>query len=249
MGDRLPALVRPAGRDVVARPAHLVEPVEQARTRQRLEEVEDHLALAEAVEEHRRPAPERPAHVHAPGAEPETVRRDPLELRRQHPEVLGALRHLDLAELLRRAHVAELGGHRRDVVRLRGDGRVLDVGQRLPELLVAAVEVADHRVDGDDRLPLEGEDHPEDAVSGRVLRPHVHHEALVAPVAVLDDGPRGRGHRRRRAPGYRQGEKLVGTRIVASWDWRSGMSRPTAVCQVASAASAFRTSARWARSR
>ena len=52
--------VRPPGGDVVARPADLVEPVEEARARERLEEVEDHLALAEAVEEHRRPAAERP---------------------------------------------------------------------------------------------------------------------------------------------------------------------------------------------
>ena len=39
----------------------------------------------------------------------------------------------------------------------------------------------------DHRLALEGEDGAEDAVGGRVLRPHVHREALVAPVPHLDD--------------------------------------------------------------
>ena len=55
------------------------------------------------------------------------------------------------------------------------------------ELLVAAVEIADDRVDAHHRLALEREDRAEDAVGGRVLRPHVHGEALAAPVTQLDD--------------------------------------------------------------
>src|SRR5262249_36844376 len=71
-------LVGPAGREVIARAADLVEAVGQPGPGQGLEEVEDRLALAHAVEEHRGAAAEGAAHVEAPGAEPEAVRRDPL---------------------------------------------------------------------------------------------------------------------------------------------------------------------------
>ena len=178
--------VRPSCRDVVAHAADLVEAVEQARADQRLEQVEDHLALADAVEEDRRAAAERAAHVHAPRAEPEQVRGDPLQLGGDHAQILRALRHFDLADLLGRQHVGELARHRRDVVGLRRDRRVLRVGQRLGQLLVAAVQIADHRVDADDRFALEREDGAEHAVGRRVLRPHVHRQALAAGVVELD---------------------------------------------------------------
>src|SRR5207247_5756636 len=59
---------------------------------------------------------------------------------------------------------------------------------------------------------LEGEDHPEDAVGGRVLRPHVHDEALGPAVPVLEGrllGGFGHGS-------YRSGENGAGTRSFAS---------------------------------
>ena len=187
--DRLAALLGPAGRNVVAGAAHLMEPVEQPRPDQRLEEVEHPLALPDAVEEHGGAAAQRAAHVEAPGAEPEAVRRDALQLGHDHPQVLGAPRHLDLPDHLGRAHVGQLARHGGHVVGLGRDRGVLRVGERLAELLVTAVEIADHRVHPHHRLALEGEDRAEDAVGGRVLRPHVHREALAAPVAQLDDFP------------------------------------------------------------
>src|SRR3989454_2296585 len=84
--DRLAHLRVPARRDIVARSADLMEAVEQARAGQLLEAIEDHLTFADAIEEHRGAAAERPAHVQAPRAEPEAVRRDPLELRRDHAQ-------------------------------------------------------------------------------------------------------------------------------------------------------------------
>src|SRR5207244_5264678 len=63
----------PARRDVVARPADLVEAVEEPRARQLLEAVEHHLALADRVQEGGSCSARRPAHVQAPGAEPEAV--------------------------------------------------------------------------------------------------------------------------------------------------------------------------------
>src|SRR5262249_22441217 len=67
---------------------------------------------------------------------------------------------------------------------------VLRVGQGLAELLVTAVEVADDGVHTHHRFTLERQDGAEDAVGGRMLRPHVHGEALAARVPHLDDLPR-----------------------------------------------------------
>ena len=47
---------------------------------------------------------------------------------------------------------------------------------------MAAVQVADHRVDADDRLAFERENRAEHAVRRRVLRPHVHGQPLAAGV-------------------------------------------------------------------
>src|SRR2546422_3874962 len=185
--DGLAHFLIPARRGVVTRASDLMETVEQPRAGQLLEAIEDHLTFADAVEEHRRPAAERSAHVQAPRAEPEAVRRDPLQLGGDHSQILRAPGDLELPDLLHGGHIRELRGHGCDIIGLRRDRRVLDVREGLAELLVAAMEVADHRVHADDRLPLERENHPEDAVGRRVLRPHVHHEALVTAVADLDD--------------------------------------------------------------
>ena len=71
-------------RQVVGQPAdaHAVE--RQPRAAVLLEEVEDLLALAEAVEERR-----HGADVDGVGGEPEQVRRDPLQLREHDPDELG----------------------------------------------------------------------------------------------------------------------------------------------------------------
>src|SRR6266571_98624 len=139
--DGVADLLVPAGGDVVARAADLVEAVEQPRSRQRLEEIEHPLPLADAVQEDGGAAAEGAAHVEAPGAEPDAVRGDALQLRRDHPQVLRAPGHLDLADHLGRPDIGQLAGHGGDVVGLGGDGRVLRVGQGLAELLVAAVPV------------------------------------------------------------------------------------------------------------
>src|SRR5262249_54789645 len=78
------------------------------------------------------------------------------------------------------------------------DGRILRVGQSLAELLVTAMEVADHGVDADHGLAGERQDRAEHTVGGRMLRPHVHREALAASVSQLDDFSRFRIHGTRR---------------------------------------------------
>ena len=77
-------------------------------------------------------------------------------------------------------------------------------------------------VDRDDGLALERENGAEHAVRGRVLRPHVHHEALVTPVPELDDLPRFAV----RHQAYFIGEEGAGIRMIAFWSTSSGMALP-----------------------
>src|SRR5262249_30686071 len=108
---RVADLLVPVRWNVVPRTADLVEAVEQPRARQRLEQVEDPLPLANAVEEDGRAASQRASHVEAPRAEPEAVRCDPLQLRHDHAKVLRALGDLDLPDHLGGPYVRELAGH------------------------------------------------------------------------------------------------------------------------------------------
>src|SRR5262249_19513921 len=48
------------------------------------------------------------------------------------------------------------------------------------------MQIADDRIDADHRLALERENRAEHAVSGRMLRPHVHREALAASVSDFE---------------------------------------------------------------
>jgi hypothetical protein len=178
--DRLATFLHPAVGYVVACATHLKKPVEQAGADERFEQIENQLPFADAVEKDRRAAAERTAHVHAPGSEPQQMRGDALEFRADDAQVLRAFRNFDFPDLFRRQHVGELARHRGHVVGFRRDARVLCVGQRLRQFFVAAVQVADHRVNGDDRLPFERHDGAEHAVGRRMLRPHVHGQALGA---------------------------------------------------------------------
>ncbi len=144
-----------------------------------LEEVEDLVAVVEAVPEER----DR-SELERRRAEPDEVRVDAVQLRQRHPRPGGAARHLDPEELLDREDVEEL-------VRVEGD--VVDarrVRHRLPPRLVlhvlleARVEVADDRADARDRLAVEVDDEPEYTVRRRVVRPEVDAQDVLEPVLL-----------------------------------------------------------------
>ena len=144
-----------------------------------LEEVEDLVAVVEAVPEERdRPELERGR------PEPDEMRVDAVELGHRHPRPGRAARHLDAEELLDREDVEEL-------VRVEGD--VVDarrVRDRLPPRLVLhvllepGVEVADDRADAGDRLAVEVDDQAQDAVRRGVVRPEVDAEDVLEPVLL-----------------------------------------------------------------
>ena len=110
------------------------------------------------------------------------------QLRHQHADVLGAERHLEAHQLLDREHEAVLHAHRRAVIEPVEVGQRLGVGLVLDQLLGAAVEQADVRVDALDDLAVELHDQAQHAVRRRVLRAEVDRvvaDRLVAGVARM----------------------------------------------------------------
>ena len=87
--------------------------------------------------------------------------------------------HLDIEQLLERHDRRPLAEERGDVFERVGVADRLVVVGVLAELLHAAVEVPEHRVDVHDALAVDLEDDAEDAVRGRVMRPHVQEHLAI----------------------------------------------------------------------
>ena len=133
-----------------------------------LEEVEAVLADFEQpqVRRHR-------ADVHDVAAEVEHVVADAGQLGEQHPQILRAHRHFDVEQLLDGEHVGVLHRQRRAIVQPVEIGQRLEIGLVLDQLLGAAVEQADMRIDPLDDLAVELHHHAQHAVRGGVLRAEV----------------------------------------------------------------------------
>ncbi len=177
-------LLVPARRNVQRQPADPHRVVGEARAAELFEQVQDQLALAERVEEHR-----HRADVHRVRADPQAMARDPLQLAQDRPHVPRAARHLDRHQLLDRFAVADVVGGRRDVVHPIGQQDDLRPVPVLAQLLDAAVQIADHDVGVDDLLAVQAQHHAQHAMRARMLRAHVDHELVrVEHRAVVDVG-------------------------------------------------------------
>ena len=144
-----------------------------------LEQVEQLLALAEAV-----PPDRDRAEVERARAEPHEVAHDAVQLEVDHAQVLRALGDLDLEQRLDRAaegHRVEVVG---EVVHPLDDGDDLPVALVLGGLLDAGVDVADDRLDVAQDLAVERDQQAQHAVRRRVVRADVERQQLAA---VLDD--------------------------------------------------------------
>jgi hypothetical protein len=150
--------------------------VVHAQARDQLEDVEDVLPLAEAVDHHR-----QRAEFHTRRRQPHQVRGDPVELHHQHTDRVGPGRDLvlDAEQPLHRHAVADLVEHRRQVVHAGHERGALRPVPVLEVLLDSGVQVPDDSARLDDRLALEFEHQPQDAVRRRVLRTHVDDDALL----------------------------------------------------------------------
>ena len=154
-----PRLRREPGGQVLGDAADLDVARVHPRPARHLEQVEDLVAVVEAVPEERdRPELERRR------SEPDEVRVDAVQLGERHPGPDRAARDLDAEELLDRQHVQELVRVERDVVDARRVGHRLPPGLVLHVLLEARVQVADHRADSRDGLAVEVDDESQHAV-------------------------------------------------------------------------------------
>ena len=193
----------------------------------------DLVALDEAVEDRR-----EAAEVEGVEAHRQEVAGDPVQLAGQDPDVLGPARDLDVEELLVGHDRRPLAEERADVLeRVHVGDRLVEVGV-LAELLDAAMEVAEDRVEVDDRLAVELHHHPQDAVGRRVVGPDVdEHLAVVERVELgLALGPRrvrrDRARRRRRCSSSR----TRGVVEADAWRWsvviagRAYAARPGGRC-------------------
>jgi hypothetical protein len=173
-------LLLEAARDVLDHTAHLEVARVHALPGGHLEQVEDLLALAEAVPEHR----DR-AEVQGARPQPHQVRHDPVELEVDHAQVLGARGHLHLGQFLdRRAerHRVEVVG---EVVHALDHRDDLPVGLVLCRLLDPRVHVADDRFHVSHDLALQRHQQPQHAVRGGVVRAEVQRQELLRGALAL----------------------------------------------------------------
>ena len=99
--------------------------------------------------------------------------RYPLQLRKQHPDVFHALRHLEVQQLLDAEHVAEAVGLRGEVVHALDERDDLLPLLLLGRLLDTRVQIPDGGHARFDRLAIELQHETQHAVRTGVLRPHV----------------------------------------------------------------------------
>ena len=126
------------------------------------------LALLEAPERRR----ER-ADVQRLRRDVEDVRQQPPDFGKQHADKLAALGQLDAEQLLRRQAEGMLLIHRRDIVEPVEIGHRLHIGLVLDQLLGAAMQQPDMRIDALDDFAVELQHHAQHAVRGRMLRPEI----------------------------------------------------------------------------
>ena len=171
-----------AGGDVLEDAADLEVARVHALAGGHLEQVEDLLAVAEAVPEHR-----HRAEVERAGPQPHEVGHDPVELEVDHAQVLRARRDLEVEQRLDRAAERHRVEVVREVVHPLDDRDDLPVALVLRGLLDAGVEVADDRLDVAHDLALERGQQAQHAVRRRVVRADVERQQLVV-LGVRDVG-------------------------------------------------------------
>ena len=143
-------------------------------------EVHELLALLEAPERRG-----QRADIQGLGRGVEQVRKQPADLEEENPDQLGAARHLDLEQLLDGQAEGMFVVDRRHIVEPVEIGDVLDVGPGLHQLLGAAVQQPDMRVDPLDDLAVEFEHEAQHAVRGRMLRTEVDREVAEVCCSVI----------------------------------------------------------------
>src|SRR5262249_37804245 len=159
-----------AGHDVARHHAH---------TRARLEDVENLLALAEAVEEDA-----LRAQIERAGAEPDEVAGDALQLGQHDARKPRLLGHVDAQQLLDGERIAKIVAEWREIIHAVGDDQGLEVALILGGLLDAGMQIANVWLRLDDRLAIQREHQPQHAMRRRVLWSHIDGHGVAARTLV-----------------------------------------------------------------
>jgi hypothetical protein len=144
----------------------------------------------------------------------EQMRQQAADLAVEHANELRPTRNRNSQEPLDRERVGVLLVHRRDVVEPVEIGHVLQIGACFHQLLGAAMQEADMRIDAFDHLAVEFEHESQHAVRRWVLRPEVDQE--VAEVRFGHEygsaAVQGLGSRRKTiVPSAAPARQMVGT--------------------------------------
>src|SRR5581483_10618841 len=132
-------------------------------------------ALAERVEEDG-----QRADVHRVRAQPDQVRVQPRQLGQQHADPLRLLGNLQLQELFDGQTVAEIVGHRAEVIDPISERHYLLIELGLAGLLDTRVQIADLGIDANDDLAVDLQHQTQNPVSRGMLRPHVQDHVVIA---------------------------------------------------------------------
>src|SRR5205807_3478604 len=108
------------------------------------------------------------------------VREQPTDLAVEHADELRPARHRNRDEALRREAERVLLIHRRDVIEPVEITDRLEIGLMLDQLLGAAMQQADVRIDALDDFSVELEDKPQHPMGRRVLRSKIYREVTEA---------------------------------------------------------------------
>ena len=181
--DELLRAGQPVGRGIHAAAAEALVVAHHAGPAERLEEVEDLLALTERVHQRRAAAA---AVLHQEPGEAGVVQQA-REFGKDDPHVLRALWHRDPGQLLDGAGVGPVVRHRVQVIEPVGVRHRAQVAGVFRQFFVVAVQVAEHGLEPHDRLAVERDDHPEHAVRGGMVRPHGNLQQVAGQFAA--DGP------------------------------------------------------------
>ena len=159
------------GRD----PARPEKTICQTRARRYLQEIQEIFPVIECV--HNRGKGPQVEDVRPP---PDKMRGDAVEFNGDDPDVLGPLRHLDLAQAFHRANKGPVPGEWVKVVDPAHVRHVLKTRFHLGHLFVHTMEIADHRLGPENVFAVKLKHYPEHPVCGRMLRPHVQNQGVLA---------------------------------------------------------------------
>ena len=166
--------------DVGLHTANHVVVLDKPPARGLLEDVKNHLALAETVEEG-----SKRTHVHHKARIEKQVRSHALQLVHDGTDILCAFRNLDARRPLdtHAQRVAVLV--RAQVVQPVRESQRLWISQAFAQLLNAAMDITQHGIDFLHRLAVERGAQAQGTVRRRMLRPDVHHEVIRVEHHVL----------------------------------------------------------------